>query len=138
MPKDSKQAKKTLSISNKPKNSQIKKQNKAKPTKVQKVVAPKMSQEEKKLRDELGAAYRILFSLGIYEACDTHLSVCLDDQDAFLTLPYGILWKYVQPEDFVLVAFDGTILRASKRINAITGQPHRPDITAVTLHSPFH
>ena len=138
MPKDSKKAKKTLSNCSKPKKSQIKKQKQPKATKVQRPVAPKMSQEERRLREELGAAYRILFSLGIYEACDTHLSVALDDQDAFLTLPYGILWKYVQPEDFVLVAYDGTILRASKRINAITGQPHRPDITAVTLHSPFH
>jgi len=47
------------------------------------------------LREELGLCYRTLFKEGIYEGCDTHLSIALNDVPAFLTLPYGILWSDV-------------------------------------------
>jgi len=97
-----------------------------------------MTEEEQSLREELGLCYRALYKEGIYEGCDTHLSLCLDDLSAFLTLPYGILWSTVKAEDFVLVANDGNVLRVSKRINDLTGDPHGPDITAVALHGPMH
>ena len=95
-------------------------------------------EEETKLREELGLCYRTLFKEGIYEGCDTHLSLALEGQNALLTLPYGILWSTVQPSDFVLMSFDGKVLKPSQRINQITGEPHEPDITAVTLHAPLH
>jgi hypothetical protein len=31
------------------------------------------------MREELGVCYRTLFKMGIYEGCDTHLSVALDE-----------------------------------------------------------
>jgi hypothetical protein len=79
------------------------------------------SEEEIRLREELGLCYRTLYKAGIHEGCDTHLSLALEDQDAFLTLPYGIIWSTVKPEDFCLVDFDGDVLRKSARINQLTG-----------------
>ena len=38
-----------------------------------------MSDEEKHLREELGLCYRSLYKEGLYEGCDTHLSLALDD-----------------------------------------------------------
>lgn len=99
---------------------------------------PPMSEEEKQLREDLGLSYRALFKEGIYEGCDTHLSLSLKDQDAFLTLPFGILWSTVKSEDFCLVGFDGLVIRPSKRINGLTNMPHGPDVTAVSLHAPMH
>ena len=66
-----------------------------------------MSAEEDELRNQLGVCYRTLYKEGIHEGCDTHLSLALDDQKAFLTLPYGILWSTVQSSDFCLVSFEG-------------------------------
>lgn len=62
----------------------------------------------------------------------------LEEQEAFLTLPYGILWNTVEASDLTLVSYEGEVLRNSSRINQLTGEPHGPDITAVALHGPMH
>ena len=55
---------------------------------------------------------------------------------AFLTLPYGILWEFVKPSDFVLVTFDGKILRDSKR--STNAYRFEPDYTAIKIHGQIH
>ena len=97
-----------------------------------------MTKEEELCREELALSYRQMFREGLYEGCDTHLSIMLDEQEAFLTLPYGILWSTVEASDLALVAYNGQVLRNSGRINQLTGEPHGPDITAVALHGPLH
>ena len=74
-----------------------------------------MCPEEKKLREELALCYRVCHKFDLCEGTSNHLSVCLEDKDAILTLPYGVLWSTVRPEDFVLIDFDGQILRESAR-----------------------
>jgi len=66
-----------------------------------------MNEEEKTLRKKLSLCLRSLFKCGIWEGTDTHVTVALDSLDAFLVLPYGILWSNATPKDLVLVGFDG-------------------------------
>lgn len=97
-----------------------------------------MSDEEMELREKLALCYRTLFKEGIWEGCDTHLTVCLDSLDAFLVLPYGILWSTARPKDLALIGYDGKVLRESARINKLTGLPHGIEVTALKLHLPAH
>ena len=92
--------------------------------------------EESKLRKELALCYRVCAREKLNEGTDNHLSVMLDnDQNTFLTLPYGILWSTVQPEDFVLVDPSGKIVRKSKRKGFEDAQP---DISAIKIHGNIH
>ena len=91
-----------------------------------------MTKEEQSLREQLALSYRVAHKEGLNEGCDNHLSLMLESKPAFLTLPYGILWENVRPSDFVLVTFDGKILRDCARSNKI----HRfePDFSAIKIH----
>ena len=102
------------------------------------IVPNEMSEDEMIKRKELVIAYRALYLEGMYEGVDNHLSLSLEGLDCMLTLPYGIMWDNVQADDFCLVAFDGTILRESTRINPQTGNPMIPLPSAITLHAPIH
>ena len=62
------------------------------------------------------------------------MSVALEDKDAILTAPYGLLWSKVKPEDFILIDFNGKILRESARTECLPGHKYVPDITAVKIH----
>ena len=53
-------------------------------------------------------------------------------------MPYGILWSTVKPEDFVLVDFEGKILRDSARKEGISGHVYIPDLTAIGIHGAIH
>ena len=75
---------------------------------------------------------------GLNEGCDNHLSVSFEKDDLFLTLPYGILWSTVKPDDFVLVDFDGNIIRKSTRTKSDFGHKYEPDITAIKIHANIH
>ena len=97
-----------------------------------------MCPEEKKLREELALCYRVCHKFDLCEGTSNHLSVCLDKQDAILTLPYGVLWSTVRPEDFVLIDFNGKILRESARSECMPGHKYVPDITAVKIHCCSH
>lgn len=81
------------------------------------IVPTEMSEDEAQKRKDLVVAYKALYKEGLHEGCDNHLSLSLDGLDCMLTLPFGILWDNVEEDDFCLVAFDGTILRESKRLN---------------------
>ena len=74
-----------------------------------------MCPEEKKLREELALTYRVCHLEDLCEGTSNHLSVCLEEKNAILTLPFGLIWSTVKPEDFVLIDFDGKILRKSAR-----------------------
>ena len=97
-----------------------------------------MSPEEKKLREELALCYRICHLYDFCEGTSNHLSVALEDKDAILTAPYGLLWSQVKPEDFILIDFDGRILRESARKDCLPGHKYVPDITAVKIHCQIH
>ena len=101
-------------------------------------LAEGMSPEEKQLREHLALSYRCAHKNDLNEGCDNHLSACLESQDAFLTLPYGILWSTVQPEDLILVDFDGKVLKESARKDAIEGHVYEPDVTAIQIHGKIH
>eukprot|EP00341_Mesodinium_pulex_P009334 CAMPEP_0116931770 /NCGR_PEP_ID=MMETSP0467-20121206/28014_1 /TAXON_ID=283647 /ORGANISM="Mesodinium pulex, Strain SPMC105" /LENGTH=65 /DNA_ID=CAMNT_0004612273 /DNA_START=47 /DNA_END=244 /DNA_ORIENTATION=+ len=58
---------------------------------------------------------------GLNEGTSNHLSVSLSDQDAFLTLPFGIHWAAVNPEDFALVGYNDEILKESGRSDQMFG-----------------
>ena len=89
------------------------------------------------MREQLALSYRVCHKERLNEGCDNHLSVMVSD-NSFLTLPYGILWSEVQPSDFVLVDFEGNILRKCARIKAIPGHSYEPDITAIKIHASLH
>ena len=50
----------------------------------------------------------------------------------------GVLWSKVRPEDFVLIDFNGQILKESAMVNAPNGHVYRPDISAVKIHCAIH
>lgn len=51
--------------------------------------------EEWQLREELAMSYRCAHKYDLNEGCDNWFSIALESQEAFLTLPYGILWSSV-------------------------------------------
>jgi len=93
-----------------------------------------MCPEEKKLREELALTYRVCHLEDLCEGTSNHLSVCLEEKNAILTLPFGLIWSTVKPEDFVLIDFDGKILRKSARHECLPGHKYNPDISAVKIH----
>ena len=97
-----------------------------------------MSEEENKLRDELALAYRQLCREGKFDAESTQLTIMLEGHQAFLTLPIGMVWSTVVSSDFVLVDFDGNILRHSGRINENTGEPYTHDAGIAAVHGSIH
>ena len=102
------------------------------------VITDEMSEDELAKRKQLQIAYQALYKEGLYEGTDNHQSLSLKGLDCMLVLPYGILWDNVQIDDFSLIAFDGTILRHSKRLDPRTGKPLVPLTSAITLHAPIH
>lgn len=94
------------------------------------------------MREELALAYRVCHHEKLNEGCDNHLSVMLtvDGYDALLTLPHGILWSQTKPEDFILVDYDGNILRPSGRNDggAQFGHVYVPDLSAIKIHGHLH
>ena len=95
------------------------------------------SSEETTLRKELALCYRVCHHEGLNEGTDNHLSVQLEtnSQKTYLTLPYGILWSTVKPEDFVLVDASGNVLRQSEREGY---EDAEPDISAIKIHGSIH
>ena len=62
----------------------------------------------------------------------------MENDRGILTLPYGLLWSQVRPEDFVLMDFEGNILKESAMKDALEGHIYRPDISAVKIHCKIH
>lgn len=96
------------------------------------------SKEENKLREELALCYRVAHHEGLNEGCDNHLSVSLEGQEAMLTLPYGFLWSQCQPEDLMLVDFEGNTIKAAAQRDCIEGHNYEPDESAIKIHGKIH
>lgn len=75
------------------------------------------------------------------EGVDNHFSIMLEIEghNAMLTLPHGIIWSTVKPNDLILVDMDGNILRPSARKDdLILGHTYLPDISVIKIHGRIH
>lgn len=99
-----------------------------------------MSEEEMQLREELALCHRVCYQEGLNRDADNHLSVALENQEAMLTAPFGVLWSQVKPEDLVLVDYEGKVLRDTVRKNAGSYKDHvyYPDESAINIHCSIH
>jgi hypothetical protein len=104
-------------------------------------VSAKLGKEEKESREKLALCYRVAHQEGFNEGVDNHFSICLEveGKGCLLTLPHGILWKTCKPGDFILVDYEGGILRPSEHKPAPKyGPVWLPDISAVKIHGAIH
>ena len=73
--------------------------------------ASSCSGEEQAVRVELAIAYRLFDWLGITDLIHTHISVCVPgEQQQFLQLPYGHLFREARASNMVKCDVDGRII----------------------------
>ena len=69
---------------------------------------------EQKLRENLAAAYQLIAHFGYDDLTFAHLSARLDGQEAFLILPFGLLFSEVTASSLLTVDFDGNVLEGKE------------------------
>lgn len=99
--------------------------------------------QEKNLRVQLAAAYRILADQKMDDLTYTHLSARLPGSDAYFIYPFGLLFEEVTASNLLKVSLEGEVLEGEESQYNQTGYvihgsiyKKRPDINAVFhLHS---
>ena len=87
------------------------------------------SEEIRRMRVELAAAFRWAARLGFHEGVCNHFSVAVSDSgDRFLVNPHGMHFSEIRASDLLLVEPDGSV--------AGGGEP--PEPTAFFIHSRLH
>lgn len=100
--------------------------------------------QEKSLRIQLAAAYRLLADQKMDDLTYTHLSARLPDADSYFIYPFGLLFEEVTASNLLKVSLEGDVLEGSESQYNQTGYvihgsiyKQRPDINAVFhLHTP--
>lgn len=94
--------------------------------------------DEKALRVQLAAAYRILANQGMDDLTYTHLSARLPGSDAYFIYPFGLLFEEVTASNLLKVSLKGEVLEGIESQYNQTGYvihgniyKNRPDINAV-------
>jgi len=97
--------------------------------------------EERRLREELAALYRLFHHYGWTDLIDTHLSARVPGtQDQYLINPYGLMFEEIRASDLIRVDFNGKVLAGDHPFNRAGHLIHtavlkaRPEIDFV-LHS---
>ncbi len=94
--------------------------------------------DEKHLRTQLAAAYRILAILKMDDLTYTHLSTRLPGADVYYIYPFGLLFEEVTASCLLKVSLDGEVLEGEEGEYNQTGYvihgniyKNRPDVNAV-------
>jgi ribulose-5-phosphate 4-epimerase/fuculose-1-phosphate aldolase len=89
------------------------------------------SPEERQLRVELAAAYRLVAKLGFDDLVHTHLSARVPGEDIhFLLNPYGMLFDEITASSLIKVDINGDVVESDGRF------PHNP--AGFVMHSAVH
>ncbi|HEV7614119.1 MAG TPA: aldolase [Steroidobacteraceae bacterium] len=84
---------------------------------------------EQRARVDLAACYRLADRFGLNEGIDNHLTLLVPGySDRFLLAPFGMHWSEVKASDFMVVDFNGDILRGQGVVEP----------TALYIHQPVH
>jgi len=101
-------------------------------------IAIQIRNNEKNLRIQLAAAYRILADLKMDDLTYTHLSARLPGSDTYFIYPFGLLFEEVTASNLLKVSLEGEVLEGSESQYNQTGYvihgsiyKNRPDINAV-------
>lgn len=88
------------------------------------------SAEERTVREELAAAYRLVALLGLEDSIWTHISARVPQHhDQFLINPHGVLFRDVTASSLVKIATDGRIIEDT---------PYTVNEAGFTIHSAIH
>lgn len=88
------------------------------------------SDEERKTREDLAAAYRLVALLGFEDSIWTHISARVPGHhDQFLINPHGVLFRDVTASSLVKIDTDGKILEDT---------PYEVNEAGFTIHSAIH
>lgn len=89
-----------------------------------------MTAEERQMRNDLAAAYRLVAMFGWDDLVFTHLSARLPGPDHhFLINPYGMLFEEISASNLVKIDLDG---------NKIDDSPYNVNPAGFTIHSAVH
>jgi ribulose-5-phosphate 4-epimerase/fuculose-1-phosphate aldolase len=84
---------------------------------------------ERSARVDLAACYRLAAHFGLNEGIDNHLTMLVPGYtDRFLLAPFGLYWSEVRASDFMVIDFNGRMLRGRGPI----------EDTALYIHLPVH
>jgi ribulose-5-phosphate 4-epimerase/fuculose-1-phosphate aldolase len=85
---------------------------------------------ERKVREDLAAAYRLVAHFGMDDSIYTHISARVPGtDDQFLINPFGMLFRDITASSLVKIDLDGRILEDS---------PHEVNPAGFTIHSAVH
>jgi ribulose-5-phosphate 4-epimerase/fuculose-1-phosphate aldolase len=101
-----------------------------KSTTTQSATKPQMSAEERKLRVQLAAAYRIADHLGWSELIYTHISVRIPGTPHFLINPYGLRFDELVASSLVKIDHEGNLVDK--------GHPFTVNKAGFIIHSAVH
>lgn len=88
------------------------------------------SPEERKVREDLAAAYRLVALLGYEDSIWTHISARVPGHhDQFLINPHGVLFRDVTASSLVKIDTEGRVLEDT---------PHGVNAAGFTIHSAIH
>ncbi len=88
-----------------------------------------VSPAEQQARVDLAACHRLAVHFGMNEGIDNHFTILVPNiPDQFLLAPFGLHWSEVKASDFMVVDFDGRIVRGEGPI----------EDTALYIHLPVH
>lgn len=88
------------------------------------------SDAERKVREDLAAAYRLVALLGFEDSIWTHISARVPGtHDQFLINPHGVLFRDVTASNLVKIDING---------NVIEDTPHGINAAGFTIHSAIH
>ncbi len=97
-----------------------------------------VSETERKLREELAAAFKVAHYLGWNTGVHNHITLRIPETDTFLMNPIGFAWHEITADSLVTVNFDRQILSHSGVRIAVAGfnfhggiLKKRPDIHSI-------
>jgi len=91
---------------------------------------PSMNPDERRVREDLAAAYRLVAHYGMDDSIYTHISARVPGaQDQFLINPFGMLFRDITASSLVKIDLEGRILDNS---------PHDVNPAGFTIHSAIH
>ena len=88
-----------------------------------------ISDAEQRARVDLAACHRLAAHFDLHEGIDNHLTTLLPGaSDQFLLAPFGLHWSEIKASDFMVIDFEGRIVRGAGLIEP----------TALCIHLPVH
>ncbi len=89
----------------------------------------RLADAERQARVDLAACHRLAVHFGLHEGIDNHLTTLVPGApDQFLLAPFGLHWSEVKASDFMVVDFEGRVVKGRGPI----------EDTALHIHRPLH